>query len=141
MKSFSVVDSFTILYLLFLLLMVIITNIRPYFGQDTAEIQNIHHTREIDLQEELMVGVVTNQFIIFIIGKHHVCLKHSFNYVSLTGGLGNLLTLVAIPYVRVMYGSEFSLLKLSSIVLILHLSLADLLYCVQYVVVGDKRLT
>ena len=45
------------------------------------------------------------------------------------GGLGNLLTLLAIPYVRVKYGAEFSLLKLNSMVLILHLSFADLLYC------------
>eukprot|EP00092_Neocalanus_flemingeri_P039517 GFUD01043031.1.p1 GENE.GFUD01043031.1~~GFUD01043031.1.p1 ORF type:complete len:411 (+),score=72.90 GFUD01043031.1:145-1377(+) len=111
--SFSVVDSFTVLYLLSLLLMVIITNIKPHIGQETAEIETIHHTREIDLQEELMVGVVTNQFIVFIIG-----------------GLGNLLTLVAIPYVRKVYGAEFSLLKLNSVVLILHLSFADLLYCV-----------
>ena len=47
----------------------------------------------------------------------------------LPGGLGNMLTLVAIPYVRLYYGPEFSLLQLNSVVLILHMSLADLLYC------------
>jgi hypothetical protein len=41
-----------------------------------------------------------------------------------------LLTLVAIPYVRTVYGSTFSVLQLNSMVLILHLSVADLLYCV-----------
>ena len=45
------------------------------------------------------------------------------------GGLGNILTLVAIPYARVKYGSEFSLLQLNSTILILNLSIADLLYC------------
>ena len=44
------------------------------------------------------------------------------------GGLGNFLTLLAIPYVRQKYGSQFSILQLNSVVLILHLSLADLLY-------------
>ena len=50
-------------------------------------------------------------------------------YLS-SGGFGNLLTLVAIPYVRIVYGTEFCVLKLNSMVLILHLSFADLLYCV-----------
>lgn len=45
------------------------------------------------------------------------------------GGFGNLLTLLSIPYVRVKYGTEFSLLQLNSVVLILHLSFTDLLYC------------
>ena len=35
---------------------------------------------------------------------------------------------MAIPYVKTTYGSEFSILKLNSIILILHLSLCDLLY-------------
>ena len=64
----------------------------------------------------------------------------------LSGGLGNFLTLLAIPYVRLKYGMKFSILQLNSVVLILHLSLADLLYsligfpnflmvfdCIQYV--------
>merc|ERR1719450_283947 len=60
-----------------------------------------------------MLGVLLNQLLIFIIG-----------------GLGNILTLVAIPYVKHKYGSEFSLLQLSSVVLMLHLSVSDLLYAV-----------
>ena len=35
---------------------------------------------------------------------------------------------MAIPYVKTTYGPEFSVLKLNSIILILHLSLCDLLY-------------
>ena len=41
---------------------------------------------------------------------------------------GNLLTLVALPYIRTKYRQEFSILQLNSITLILHLSLCDLLY-------------
>ena len=37
---------------------------------------------------------------------------------------------MAIPYVKTTYGSEFSILTLNSIILILHLSLCDLLYTV-----------
>eukprot|EP00092_Neocalanus_flemingeri_P067783 GFUD01082776.1.p1 GENE.GFUD01082776.1~~GFUD01082776.1.p1 ORF type:complete len:360 (-),score=57.67 GFUD01082776.1:168-1190(-) len=66
---------------------------------------------EDEWDESLMLGVVINQSIIFIIG-----------------GFGNILTLLAIPYVRVKYGRQFSILQLNSVVLILHLSLADLLY-------------
>ena len=45
-----------------------------------------------------------------------------------SGGLANLLTLIAIPYVRQKYGSQFSILQLNSMVLILNLSLANLLW-------------
>ena len=79
-----------------------------------------------------MLGVLLNQLLIFIIGNYS-----TFNYLRPSnkinyypGGLGNCLTLVAIPYVKHKYGSEFSLLQLSSVVLILHLSVADLLYAV-----------
>ena len=39
-----------------------------------------------------------------------------------------MVTLLAIPYVKHRYGSQFTLLQLNSVVLILHLSFADLLY-------------
>ena len=42
--------------------------------------------------------------------------------------LGNLLTLVGLSYIRTKYRQEFSILRLNSITLILHLSLCDLLY-------------
>ena len=45
-----------------------------------------------------------------------------------SGVVGNVLTLAAIPYVRSKYGPEFSILKLNSVVLLLHLSFCDLLY-------------
>ena len=41
---------------------------------------------------------------------------------------GNLLTLVALPYVRYKYRSQYSMLKYNSVTLLLHLSLCDLLY-------------
>ena len=50
-----------------------------------------------------------------------------FLFVFISGFLGNILTLVAIPYVRRYYGAQFSVLLLNSIVLILHLSLVGLL--------------
>jgi len=46
----------------------------------------------------------------------------------LTGLAGNILTLLALPYVRKNYGSQFSVLKSSTAVLLLHLSLCDLCY-------------
>ena len=45
---------------------------------------------------------------------------------------GNLLTLVALPYIRAKYKQEFSILQLNSITLILHSSLCDLLYALLY---------
>ena len=52
------------------------------------------------------------------------------------GFFGNLLTLVAIPYVRKVYGAQFSILQLNSVVLILHLSLAELLITVVSIPAG-----
>merc|ERR1712110_144445 len=48
--------------------------------------------------------------------------------VAVVAIVGNLLTLVALPYIRSKYRQEFSMLQLNSITLILHLSLCDLLY-------------
>lgn len=48
----------------------------------------------------------------------------------LTGLAGNILTLLALPYVRKNYGSQFSVLNSSTAVLLLHLSLCDLCYLV-----------
>ena len=41
---------------------------------------------------------------------------------------GNLLTLIALPYMRSRYKQEYSMLQLNCITLILHLSFCDLLY-------------
>ena len=80
-----------------------------------------------------------NQIAISVLSKRNHCfavtfkyefLKHLTSPLTTTGIFGNTLTLVAIPYVKTTYGSEFSILKLNSIVLILHLSLCDLLYAV-----------
>ena len=69
--SFSIADSFTWLYFLSLLLMVIFTNILPYLDPETAEIRIFNNTKEVELEEELMKGVVANQIIIMIIGKSY----------------------------------------------------------------------
>lgn len=56
------------------------------------------------------------------ISKNDKCQQH---FLAI---FGNLLTLVAIPYIQRKYGQEFSILQLNSVTLILHLSLCDLLY-------------
>ena len=126
---YSVADGLTFLYFLFILVMVIITNLFAFL-QKQPEIQIIPATTEMDLEQPLMEAVVINQCAVLIIGEY--CVKEDIWVLSDTfspGGLGSMLTLVAIPYVRLYYGPEFSLLQLNSVVLILHMSLADLLYC------------
>ena len=44
------------------------------------------------------------------------------------GSVGNVLTLLALPYVRRKYGYEFSILQTSTAILLFHLSFCDLLY-------------
>jgi len=90
----------------------IITNVYPLLIE-TPFVNAPNVTIKNEEDEGLMLGVLLNQFVIFIIG-----------------GLGNFLTLLAIVYVRLKYGSMFSILQLNSVVLILHLSLADFLYAV-----------
>ena len=69
--SYSVADGLTCLYFLFLLLMVIITNVKPFL-QQKYEIQTIPSSQEIDLEQPLMEGVVVNQFLVLIIGNTFV---------------------------------------------------------------------
>ena len=44
------------------------------------------------------------------------------------GVVGNVLTLLALPYVRRKYGPLFTVLQSSTAILLLHLSFCDLLY-------------
>jgi len=46
------------------------------------------------------------------------------------GFVGNILTLLALPYVRRKYGPKFTVLQSSTAILLLHLSFCDLLYIV-----------
>ena len=46
----------------------------------------------------------------------------------IVGSVGNVLTLLALPYVRRKYGYEFSILQTSTAILLFHLSFCDLLY-------------
>ena len=64
--------------------------------------------------------------------KMHM-LRHCLLFL---GSFGNILTLVAIPYVRRKKGPQFSILQMNSVVLILHLSLADLLFSVLSIPIG-----
>ena len=79
-----------------------------------------------NLGQDMVMRIVINQVVIMLIGKFiNLCVS---NFLCFSGVVGNVLTLTAIPYVRSKYGSEFSILKLNSVVLILHLSFCDLLY-------------
>ena len=67
--------------------------------------------------------------------NHYFCVKYVRVFGELLnslllGILGNSFTLISIPYARRNFGSEFSILQLNSVILILHLSLCDLLYSV-----------
>ena len=67
---------------------------------------------------------------------HSLCLGPHLRFMVLSflcllfaiGVVGNTLTLLALPYVRRKYGAQFSVLKSSTVVLLLHLSVCDLLY-------------
>ena len=48
----------------------------------------------------------------------------------LVGLVGNILTLLALPYVRNKYGPQFSVLQTSTAILLLHLSFCDLLFII-----------
>ena len=49
--------------------------------------------------------------------------------VMVVGTVGNCLTLLAIPYVRRHYHTEFSILQLPVTDLLINLSVCDLIYC------------
>ena len=55
---------------------------------------------------------------------------HLISTILFLGICINLFTLIAIPYVRWKYDSEFSILQSPSLVLVLHLSLCNILYCI-----------
>lgn len=91
--------------------MVISTNIKPFF-LNYFDLDKINTTAQpINIDETSQMVIRYNQIVISVLSI-----------------FGNTLTLVAIPYVKTTYGPEFSVLKLNSIILILHLSLCDLLY-------------
>ena len=49
--------------------------------------------------------------------------------VMVVGTVGNVFTLVSLPYVRIKYGNEFSVLQTPTAILLFHLSACDLVYC------------
>ena len=75
------------------------------------------HIREVEIQQSL--------------GLHQTLRFSLLIFLSLLlfiGVVGNVLTLLALPYVRRKYGSLFTILQSSTVVLLLHLSFCDLLY-------------
>ena len=57
-----------------------------------------------------------------------LCLLTCLSLLFIIGLIGNLLTLMALPYVRRKYGTQFSVLQTSTAILLIHLSFCDLLY-------------
>jgi hypothetical protein len=75
------------------------------------------HIREVEIQQSL--------------GLHQTLRFSLLIFLSLllfVGVVGNVLTLLALPYVRRKYGTLFTILQSSTVVLLLHLSFCDLLY-------------
>ena len=106
-------------------------------GKDQDLDQELDNYLE-DLEQWESDVMVANQIIITVLGSNivkclilnldpHLLLKESKSH-QISAIFGNLLTLVALPYIRYKYGSQFSILKLNSVILLLHLSLCDLLY-------------
>ena len=58
----------------------------------------------------------------------HYFLLIFLSLLLLVGVMGNVLTLLALPYVRRKYGAQFSVLQSSTAILLFHLSLCDLIY-------------
>eukprot|EP00092_Neocalanus_flemingeri_P011188 GFUD01012052.1.p1 GENE.GFUD01012052.1~~GFUD01012052.1.p1 ORF type:complete len:386 (-),score=63.12 GFUD01012052.1:152-1309(-) len=50
-------------------------------------------------------------------------------FIIIIGTIGNLLTLFALPYAKICYSQRFTSLSSSTTILLLHLALCDLLYC------------
>ena len=65
----------------------------------------------LNLSPSLRIGVLLVLFILLFVGF-----------------VGNVLTLLALPYVRRKYGSQFCILQTSTAILLIHLSFCDLLY-------------
>jgi len=101
----------------------LLTNIHPFLPYEEQDLHiNLKKNNEtsiLDSDDKILLGFGVNQGISFILG-----------------GLGNILTLAAIPYVRQKYGSQFSILQQNSVVLILQLSLADLLCSLLAIPIG-----
>jgi len=118
MSLSSAVSILSVLYFISILAIAVLTSVYPFLLHNEQVLPishsfNINTTASLDIEWSIMLGLRMNQGISFILG-----------------GFGNLLTLVAIPYMRQKYGSQFSILQLNSVVLILHLSLADLLFAI-----------
>jgi len=110
------IDFLTLVYFATLLSMGIFTNIQTLYGNSNNISKFTSSTDISDLNsvtEPYTTAIIVNLFLI--------CTLSIF---------GNILTLIAIPYVRLNYRSEFSILQINSVILILHLAFCDLLYAI-----------
>eukprot|EP00092_Neocalanus_flemingeri_P064497 GFUD01078283.1.p1 GENE.GFUD01078283.1~~GFUD01078283.1.p1 ORF type:complete len:322 (-),score=45.08 GFUD01078283.1:442-1407(-) len=79
---------------------------------------------------------VTSQSISEVHAQQSLCLPPLLRFpliaflslLLVVGVVGNVLTLLALPYVRRKYGAQFSVLQSSTAILLLHLSFCDLMY-------------
>ena len=123
----NLINCLTSIYIFALVIQCIFTNFKPYVVEKSDFVfDNVSSNNFDNIGQVMVIGIVINQVLIMLIGKFiNLCFS---NMLCFSGFVGNMLTLAAIPYVRSKYGSELSILKLNSVVLILHLSFWDLLY-------------
>ena len=128
------INIITSLYLLSVVTISVISNMWPYVnlgGFDPLDPEQVNSTElnqyQLHMDDSMKYWVVINLVLVTVIGSQiNICRTTLF--VIFAGGFGNLLSLIALPYVRYRYKQQFSLLSNNIMVLILHLSATDLLY-------------
>jgi len=118
MGSANVVSLLSVLYFILMFLIPVIGNIYVFYSPQLKHGYSTGNHSDIDNQDNWFEN--SKMWLLLLNVNQNISL--------IIGALANLLTLIAIPYVRRKYGSQFSLLHLNSMVLILHLSLADLMW-------------
>jgi len=117
------ISLLSVLYLVSVVLLAVIANIYPL----------LDHARDIPEEDEVMIRVANGNKAIEEERGLMVAVFANHAFVFIIGGLGNLLTLIAIPYVRTRYRQEFSILQLNSVILLLHLSFVDFLFALVWI--------
>merc|ERR1712013_677804 len=118
MGSANVVSLLSVLYFILMFLIPVIGNIYVFYSPQLKHGYSTGNHSDIDNQDNWFEN--SKMWLLLLNVNQNISL--------IIRALANLLTLIAIPYVRRKYGSQFSLLHLNSMVLILHLSLADLMW-------------
>jgi len=100
----------------------------------TDELETQNSTNILEMENPISTSKITlkntgpNDTLDLDSGDYGVLMVVNQIVIMIISIIGNLVTLLAIPYVRKNYASEFSILQFNSVVLVLHLSLCDLLY-------------